>query len=281
MDYYCFTLSPTANIDSVWELLDNEGFQLLYSNEEPSPDHPQNTIKSLFGHLPEGLLPSAVSAKYSEISSIHSVQFDQIDWHEQWGTTQESPTVFIDLQNYSNLAVDGITMIPGPGFGDLSHPTTRLVLGMMAPLVQGKWVIDLGCGSGILSLAALKLGASGACGIDIDPAAIAHAQHNASINFLEKHCHFQLPSQPLLIPEGIELVLVMNMIYSEQKEAWDNMPLLHSLPMICLTSGILQSEEALYHSICHSRNWKHFDTCYEDSWCGFHHCKISTFPLSN
>lgn len=278
MDYYCFTLSPHADIDTMWELLTNEGFQLLYSNEDPSPDQTQN-IKTLFGHLPERLPFSAAIAKYADISAIQPVYFDQIDWHAQWGTTAESPTVCIDLQKYSNEAVDGLIMIPGPGFGDLSHPTTRLVLQMMAPLVQGKWVIDLGSGSGILSLAALKLGARRAWGIDIDPAAIEHARHNAELNSLENDCHYHLPTEPLSIPKDAEIVLVMNMISSEQKEAWDSMPLLHSLPMICLTSGILQSEEALYHSICQARGWQLLNKCYEEPWCGFHHhsCNISTF----
>jgi ribosomal protein L11 methyltransferase len=271
MEYYCFTLNASANIDTMWDRLSDAGFQLLYSNEEPCPNNPQITVKSLFGYLPQGMELSKVSPIYPEISTIHPVNFDQIDWHAQWGTTPESPTIFIDLNTYSNSAIEGLKMLPGPGFGDLSHPTTRLVLQMMAPLVQGKWVIDLGSGSGILSLAALKLGALGACGIDIDPAAIEHAQQNARLNSLEELCHFQLLSQPFSIPEGFEFVLLMNMIHSEQKEAWNSMPLLHSLPMVCLTSGILSSEEDLYQAICRSRGWQHSNTLCEAPWCGFHH----------
>lgn len=271
MEYYCFTLNPSASIDVMWDRLNNAGFQLLYSDEESCPNNSQDNKKSLFGHLPEGMTASDIPINYPEILAIHKVHFDQINWHAQWGTTPESPAIFIDLKQYSHLSIEGLTMLPGPGFGDLSHPTTRLVLQMMAPLVQGKWVIDMGSGSGILSLAALKLGAVGACGIDIDPAAIEHAKQNARMNCLEQLCHFQLPTHPLSIPEGVDVVLVMNMIHSEQKIAWESMPLLHSLPMICLTSGILSSEIDLYHSICQSRGWQHLKTFYEAPWCGFHH----------
>lgn len=271
MEYYCFTLTSDADIDVVWDHLHATDFRLLYSSEEPSQNNSQSTTKSIYGYLADGLLPSEVISRYPDIAALHPVQFDQINWHDQWGTTPESPAIFIDLEKHSNVSVDGFSMIPGPGFGDLSHPTTRLILQMMAPLVQGKWVIDLGSGSGILSLAAIKLGAIGACGIEIDPEAIAHAQFNASLNQLENLCHFQLPTQSLSIPKGAEVVLVMNMIHSEQKEAWNSLPLLHTMPMICLTSGILQSEEPLYHSICHSRCWEFVDSIYEKPWCGFHH----------
>lgn len=273
MEYYCLTLNLFANIDVMWERLNAAGYQILYGNEDPCPNNPQKTIKSLFGYLPEGVMPPDVRKDYPEIAVVQPVVFDQIDWHAQWGTTPESPAINIDLKQYTDLPVDELKMIPGPGFGDLSHPTTRLVLRMMAPIVQGKWVIDLGSGSGILSLAALKLGAIGACGIEIDPTAIEHAQQNARINSLEQHCRFQLPTTPVLIPDGVEIVLVMNMIHSEQAEAWKSMPMLHSLPMICITSGILCSQEDLYHSICQSRGWQHLNTLCEDPWCGFQHCK--------
>lgn len=267
MEYYCFTLK-TASLDSAWDLFQTDGFELLYSNEEPSEG--DELIQCIYGYLPQGLLPHEALSKYPDISSIHSVEFDDIDWHEQWGTTSDSPTLTIDLKSHSTSAKE-LIMMPGPGFGDLSHPTTRLVLEMMAPIVSGKWVIDLGSGSGILSLAALQLGALGACGIDIDPKANAHAESNARLNHLEKLCHFQLPSQPLTIPPGVEIVLVMNMIYSEQKEAWESIPLLRSLKMECITSGILASQENLYEDICQTRNWKFMASKSYGEWAGYHH----------
>ncbi len=77
-----------------------------------------------------------------------------------------------------NLVID-----PGLAFGTGTHPTTRLCLGWLdANLRGGEAVLDYGCGSGILAIAALKLGAARAAGVDIDPAALLAARHNAMQN---------------------------------------------------------------------------------------------------
>ncbi len=69
---------------------------------------------------------------------------------------------------------------PGLAFGTGTHPTTSLCLQWLDSLdLTGKTVIDFGCGSGILAIAALKLGAAKAIGIDIDPQAIQASRDNA------------------------------------------------------------------------------------------------------
>jgi len=77
-----------------------------------------------------------------------------------------------------NLLID-----PGLAFGTGSHATTRLCLGWLdATLRGGERVIDYGCGSGILAIAALRLGAASATGVDIDPQALLAARDNAAHN---------------------------------------------------------------------------------------------------
>lgn len=77
-----------------------------------------------------------------------------------------------------NLELD-----PGLAFGTGSHPTTRLCLEWLeANVTPGCSVLDYGCGSGILGIAALKLGAGDVLGIDIDPAALTAAADNAARN---------------------------------------------------------------------------------------------------
>ncbi len=72
---------------------------------------------------------------------------------------------------------------PGLAFGTGSHPTTRLCLEWLEENVaQGNAVLDYGCGSGILAIAAFKLGATSLDGVDIDPQAIATAKENAAEN---------------------------------------------------------------------------------------------------
>lgn len=76
-----------------------------------------------------------------------------------------------------------ITMAAG-AFGSGEHETTASCLNIMEnhPQIQGARILDLGSGTGILSIAALKLGAKSALCVDIDPAAIATCQHNCALN---------------------------------------------------------------------------------------------------
>jgi ribosomal protein L11 methyltransferase len=86
-----------------------------------------------------------------------------------------------------------ISIDPGMAFGTGTHPTTQLCLEILENLLvqneqrlglnpRESGIIDVGCGSGILSIAALKLGLGWAVGIDIDADAIATAQQNAAVN---------------------------------------------------------------------------------------------------
>jgi ribosomal protein L11 methyltransferase len=76
-----------------------------------------------------------------------------------------------------------IVLDPGLAFGTGTHPTTRLCLRWLDAKVRGgESVVDFGCGSGILAIAALKLGAGSASGVDIDPQAVAAARRNAAQN---------------------------------------------------------------------------------------------------
>ncbi len=72
---------------------------------------------------------------------------------------------------------------PSMAFGTGTHPTTQLCMALLEPNTQpGRPVIDVGCGSGILSVAALKLGASHALAVDIDPQAVRSTRENAEAN---------------------------------------------------------------------------------------------------
>ena len=75
---------------------------------------------------------------------------------------------------------------PGRAFGTGSHATTRLCLELLESCIRGgERVLDLGCGSGILSITALLLGAESALGIDMDEIAVRVAADNAALNGLE------------------------------------------------------------------------------------------------
>jgi ribosomal protein L11 methyltransferase len=76
-----------------------------------------------------------------------------------------------------------LTIDPENAFGSGDHETTRLVLQMLDQRVAGgERVLDVGCGSGVLSIAALRLGAASALAVDIDEDAVVVARRNAEIN---------------------------------------------------------------------------------------------------
>ena len=92
---------------------------------------------------------------------------------------------------------------PGLTFGTGSHASTQLCLGGVEQYVApGDKVLDLGCGSGILSIAALRLGASSAVGVDIDPKAVDVAYENAAMNDIGRD-RYRVLAGDVLSDEGL------------------------------------------------------------------------------
>jgi ribosomal protein L11 methyltransferase len=77
--------------------------------------------------------------------------------------------------------VVAVVIDPGRAFGTGSHPTTRLCLGFLHELRRGS-VLDVGCGSGVLSVAAAKLGFDPVVSVDVDIAAVEATRRNAAAN---------------------------------------------------------------------------------------------------
>jgi len=83
-------------------------------------------------------------------------------------------------------AAVNVVLDPGAAFGTGSHPTTRLCLAWLERTVRpGDSVLDYGCGSGILAIAAMRLGAGRARAVDIDPRAVEAARYNARRNHVD------------------------------------------------------------------------------------------------
>ncbi len=85
-----------------------------------------------------------------------------------------------------------VRLDPGLAFGTGTHPTTALCLQMLDAMpLAGRSVIDYGCGSGILGIAALKLGASRVVAVDLDPQALTATRDNAARNGVEERLEIQ------------------------------------------------------------------------------------------
>ncbi|EJL6513205.1 50S ribosomal protein L11 methyltransferase [Vibrio cholerae] len=110
-----------------------------------------------------------------------------------------------------------VMLDPGLAFGTGTHPTTAVCLEWLDNLdLTGKTVIDFGCGSGILAIAAIKLGAAKVIGIDIDPQALLASKDNAARNGVEDQIEVYLPKDQ---PEGLVAdVVVANILAGPLRE---------------------------------------------------------------
>lgn len=196
-----------------------------------------------------------------------------VDWDQQWAAHAQD---FRDgCAHLSLLGCHELKLAPGPGFGDLSHPTTRLVLQLMAGLVKGKHVIDVGCGSGVLSLAACALGAASVHALDIDPEAVAHARANSVLNGMEKKITYGLPGDYTFIGPGKNYFILMNMIQSEQFAAWNSLNKIHGNITDAVTSGILLDGLAEYENLLDQWNLHSVELVKEDPWIALRCKKIN------
>jgi ribosomal protein L11 methyltransferase len=112
-----------------------------------------------------------------------------------------------------NPGAINIRLDPGLAFGTGSHPTTRLCLQWLEATVRGgESVLDYGCGSGILAIAAMKLGAGRILGIDVDPAALDAARANVQANSDEASsviCEFADAAAPISLTADIVVANIL------------------------------------------------------------------------
>lgn len=109
-----------------------------------------------------------------------------------------------------------IFMDPGLAFGTGTHPTTALCLEWLdAHPPENQLVIDYGCGSGILAIAAAKLGAQRVIGVDHDPQALLATRENAQRNHVENRIETYLPEQ---MPNLVADVILANILANPLRE---------------------------------------------------------------
>lgn len=168
--------------------LDSEGIPIgplrvcAYIKVDENIETTRHNIEQAFWHL-------------SRIQPIPTPSFkiiEETNWNEKWKSHYKPIPIgdnLIILPSWIDIPVGNripVRIDPGAAFGTGTHPTTYLCLEMLTKhMHQGEIAFDIGCGSGILSITAVKLGAMRVYGVDTDSEAISAARVNAKINEVE------------------------------------------------------------------------------------------------
>ena len=163
---------------------------------------------------------AAKAMKMSEPKIVADKPVENADWvritQAQFQPVKVSERMWIVPTWHEPPAGDkaiNIRLDPGVAFGTGSHPTTHLCLQWLdSHVLAHQSVLDYGCGTGILAIAAKKLGADNVLGTDIDPQAVEAAIENARAN--EAAARFVLPDE---MPEGCFDIVVANILSNPLK----------------------------------------------------------------
>ncbi|MCX6990502.1 MAG: 50S ribosomal protein L11 methyltransferase [Chlamydiae bacterium] len=255
--HYQFLAKPTSLLQDAQNELMEIGLEDLYVIQEV------NKEQWLLGGTASKTLPEIL--KHLELSSIEP----EIDWAEQsalFSPYFSEGKIRVPLSEFSSIDKK-LLLEPGAGFGDLSHPTTRLTLKNLSEHVKDAYVLDIGCGSGVLSIGASLMGSLFVSGIDIDPAALLHAEINKTLNSLDDVEFSMTPSTHL--DNESQWVALMNMTFLEQKMAWGSLKGYHRNISTLIVSGILTEQRDAYLTWSFQNEWKLVTESEEEGWISF------------
>ena len=185
--------------------LSEEDKKKMFVDILPDPEDNDGTAKVHFYMEPENCNPEKIMMQVQDIfqevkqfcnigkGTISLSETEDKDWINNWKTffkpfrAADNIVIKPTWETYEKENEDDILIEidPGIAFGTGSHETTKLCIQALDKYVKkGDSVLDVGCGSGILSIAALKLGAAHATAIDIDEVAVKVAAENMEVNHI-------------------------------------------------------------------------------------------------
>lgn len=174
-------------------------------------------------------------------------QLEDKDWEREWMDNfhpikfGQRLWVCPSWRDIPDPAAVNVMLDPGLAFGTGTHPTTALCMQWLDAIIQPEQtVVDFGCGSGILGIAALKLGAKRVIGVDIDPQAIEASTANAKRNSVEGQIELYLPKDQ---PKNFQAdVVVANILAGPLAELKDIISAYVKPSGRLALSGILESQ---------------------------------------
>lgn len=199
-----------------------------------------------------------------------------VDWLDGWKKFFKCTEIGQKLvirpswENYENKSNRKILSIdPGAAFGTGTHATTSLCLGILERYVNhDSTVLDIGCGSGILSIASVLLGAKYSDGVDIDEQSVKVAKENAILNSVSDKTNYIVGNLADEI-NGKYSIVCANIVADVIIELLENVSKYMSDDAIFVTSGIIDIRENDVLAAFNKYGFEIIEALKQDNWCAF------------
>jgi len=233
-----------ANVDMIQVLMGNDCLGTYFKN---------GTAKLYF----QSGIKNSLEKRLEKISSNYPFQWkwkkqNKEDWHLAWKDNFhpviiENKMAVIPHWQKDSPADIVIKIKPGMAFGTGHHETTWLMLNqIMKHIKPGMSVLDLGAGSGILSIAAIKLGAEKVDGVEFDPVCETNFKENLQLNQVEDNIHYH--HHDVLTWNNLDYDIILANINRNIIE--DLIPILQTSKGTILLSGLLETDYEPIEKLC-------------------------------
>ena len=208
--------------------------------------------------------------------TVGSIGVDDTDWNENWKKyfhtieIGEKLAVVPSWEKYDNP--DNRTVLnidPGAAFGTGTHATTSLCLELLQGYItENTKMLDIGCGSGILALASVLLGAENAVGVDIDAQSVKTAKENADINNIAEKAEFFVGDLADKVT-GKYNVICANIVADVIIRLLPDAAMFMQDDAVLIVSGIIDIRKDDVLAAVSDNGFTVVDERYKDNWCAF------------
>ena len=220
------------------------------------------------------------------MGQVNQREIKDSDWSEE-GKRNFVPILVTDdivvIPDWEKTSFPGKIIIrikPGMAFGTGTHATTQLCMRALRKYLKSKdRVVDVGCGSGILGILSIMLGASFVLGLDIDQDAIENAAENLKLNHMENSVEIRQGSVSAGLSENPFNLAVANINRREIFESFDFIRMAVKDNGMLIFSGILREEENEAKRFLKERNLKIIEVTRQEEWICFA-CRGNSYGTS-